>query len=286
MESKKTGIAIEDSGMDWITITTIEESDTDYLLNQARIVLDTEEALGAIKQPWAAMGYRGHQCGSARLGVRNGREAILIVTGSAAKLYGDFVRPYGDRITRLDVQVTIRLERPDPKLAEKVYRTLQALKGQGQYRPAIKYISSDTGSTVYSGSRKSAKLLRLYDKSSDYGEDQLGTCWRYEVQYNRRAAPGAWTKIDSYEAEAAKVAALVYSEFASRKMQPLFSVVDHISAIEVGRKYTDAQTKLTWLTKCVRPVIIQLCALGYEEGVINSLSLRGLIKGVKTDGPE
>lgn len=283
-DNQKNNNQIVNSGMDWITITSTDGDYTSRLLNRARFIHDTEQALDNISVPWYTQGYRGYRCGAMKFGVRNGDEAIVIISGAESQDYAKETWVEPSRITRLDIQVTVRLAVPDRDLAYREYVRLMKMKEEGTYKPSLRLIQSETGTTLYCGRRGKGKMLRLYDKSYDLNESELGTCWRYEVEYKGEVAKRAWGVIGGSEGSEVRVIGQVWGEFEARELRPRFSTATRITAIEVGRKVGDAKAKLEWLQRCVSPVVTQLTINGHADDVVDALSLRAIIKGVKNDG--
>ena len=81
------------------------------------------------------------------------------------------------------------------------------------------------------------------------------------------------------ETRYARIARMVWDEFERKQVQPLFDPSVGMVAMETGTKVSTPDTKLGWLERCVAPVVTQLVALGYEEQVLTSLKLRGIVKG-------
>jgi hypothetical protein len=265
-----------DAGLDWITQTS-QHPDTSIEMDMlARNLLLEEEQLGEIDQPWHMQGYRGRKCGAVKAGARHPMESILIISGERADHYKHIFRVEKSRITRLDLQVTLRLGRSVRNAAFDLYRGLEGIKERGGIQASIRYISSESGDTLYVGKRSGGVMLRFYDKSLDYGETERGRVWRYEVEYGRNAAGPAWEKIAGFDPWPERAAGMVAAEYKKRGIAPRFHSNSSITAIEVLRSVTTADRKIEWLRKCVAPVITQLVLLGYEEQVFQALSLTGI----------
>lgn len=271
---------IAEAGLDWLTITTTEGDRTDDLVILSKTLLDTEEARGGVKSVWAMQGYKGFKCGAVKSGVRKGTEGILVISGDKCHEYSPTLAQGNPHLTRLDLQCTIRLQQPEPLNAYRLYQKLLRLKEEGQIRQSLRYISSESGDTLYIGRRGKSVMLRFYDKSREYSEAQAGQIWRYEVEYGRNTASKAWSRVTMREFDPVWIANIVHTEFEKRKVKPEYLPSNRITAIEIGRKTTDAEGRLNWLVRCVSPVVTQLIASGYDDEVIDALSLRAYIQGI------
>ncbi len=277
MDTKKVNNTVVSSGMDWITITSGTMAYSDTIQRQGSFIIDTEEGMGGIPKKWGMQGYRGVSCGGVKVGVRGQDEAILILTGQAADTYRTKLDVVPDRIRRLDLQVSVRLREPQSDIARVLYKKLEQVKEDGGLRAKLRFIESETGSTLYVGRRGRGKMLRFYDKSLDYGESARGYVWRYEVEYGRQVAQKAWNAVDQGEHYESTIASLVASEYNSRQVSPLFAGYSTVTAIEVGQQISDAEGQLNWLARCVSPCLVRLAEAGHIEQVFEALSLQALI---------
>ena len=269
---------VHSAGLDWLTITTVSGEATDVLVETAREIVHTEMPADAIPDDWKAMGYTGQSYGPLKLGRRGIDEAILILSGHLADVVGETYTVPHDRVTRADFQVTVVLDEPNPFLA---YNTKKAIENLTTARTDGKlwtYISSATGDTLSIGKRGRNRYIRFYDKSKDYTPSERGTYWRYEVELRRDTAKQAMRMMYEASDRHEFIAGQVFSSFQRRGIEPRFSIKETPSAIEVGQVVTTADAKISWLSRCVAPVVTQLIDLGYEEQVIRSLKLRGIYK--------
>ncbi len=278
---KGQSMPIVSSGFDWLTVTEVDGKFTEELFQTAMRIEKGEAGNGHTREDWSAMGYVGFKTGALKYGERRAVEGIMILSGPLAEKAGYSPKIRADRVTRVDVQVTVRLDPPDPLLASRLQRKLQKIYRGKKRKPFLSLLQDQTGDTLYVGKRGNDISLRFYDKSFQMNEQLTGVCWRYEVQYRREPAKKAMRLIKTADNPNLTVVGLIASEFEKRSIVVGFSSVHSVSAIEMGRELTTNDGKIAWLEKCVAPVITQLCFAGYEEQVINALSLRAIIAGVK-----
>lgn len=268
-------------GLDWLTLTNIIDDQEGMSL----LMIVFQEMAGPIKE-WKAGGYKGKQDPDSGLkyGSRirqDGRaEEMLVAPGElASQVADDNVNPLEYRITRMDLQVTARLDTPNPNLASDLYDVLVKSKETGNdiaKRRNVTLVQSSTGQTLYLGSRKTGrKFFRLYDKSVDVGEE-LGKVWRQEIQYGRDLAQEAMKTIEMFKGDQTAIISLVCAEFQDAMSYSLF---DHIiSEVEVvsgsPKPAIKLGKKLEWLRTCVRPTIALMIDNDLENEMLRALGLR------------
>ena len=139
-------------------------------------------------------------------------------------------------------------------------------------------VSSATGDTLYHGKRGNSVYMRFYDKSLDLNAAGLGYCWRYEVEYRKKAARNIAKTVAYSKEPYADIASLVWSQFNKAGFPPAYHKGSEIRVMEVGAKYKTPEGQVRWLERNVAPVITQLVSLGYEEQVIYSLGLQDALR--------
>ncbi len=257
-----------------MTATATTEENSLLLMEEFNQLKDREFGETEHAMPWSFQGYRGLQLPGLKCGCRNETEAILILSGDLAKIYVPFVKLAVTHLTRFDLQVTCEAKVANPGLAVTWYEYLKDEIAKGGRTRKIRLIRSETGDTLYVGSRKSPVMLRLYDKSLSLGELQLGHYWRYEVEYKGLAADRAWELFHVKHLDQAFTTNLVWEEFNKRKVRPIWSVSSKETAVEVGAKVSTSSSQMSWLRRCVSPVVVKLLDLGYENEVLAALKLK------------
>lgn len=265
------------AGPDWITLTEVV-GDGKSELTQKWLEISAGEF--AKKVSWG--GYSGQTLEerNIRWGQRNREGVIDVILVASGAHSADVVNimagkpgETGVRVTRLDLQATVELQSPDADLAKSTYNYVQGSREAGVFlagRRKLTLYQSDTGQTLYVGSRKSrGKLFRFYDKSLAYGKP-LGTLWRLEVEYKRETAESAFYRY----AEGDDASDIVASEFAENVGLHLVGAnnVGTVKALEGPA--SGAKQKLAWLRKCVRPVVGRLILMGLEEDVYRALNIK------------
>lgn len=272
--------AIISSGTDWLTVTEVTGPRAKDLEMIAYDIQQQFIPRDALPKSWKGQGYTGHTIGGLAFGTRNDHEAILRLSGELARKAYPAIAIDWTRVTRIDLQVTVAFKQRDDRMALRKYEELRNSTKSGKIDSPYKLISSNTGDTLYFGKRTHATMLRFYDKSLDYGMEQTGYAWRYEVEYKKRKAKNIAKTVAFMKDPYSEIAALVAAEYKARDFKPAFYSTGTVTAMEVGLAYKTPTSQLKWLEKCVAPVVTKLIDLGYEDQVINKLRLRDLNRGV------
>jgi len=268
------------SGVDWITSTEVQGAGVDDLMAIAFDIKQANFPNDIIEKPWSAMGYSGKTYGPMSIGTRGDSEAIMIISGDLARIVYPGIPLNWERVTRIDLQTTVALEKPDDRKAIRHYETQRDLQRERKDGKMWSLISSATGDTLYYGKRSHSRYYRFYDKSVDYGMTELGHAWRYEVEYKKDIAKRMAKTVAHMDDPYSEIASVIWGEFDSVNFPPIYNRGDKVNAMEVGVKLKTAEGQLRWLEKCVSPVVGQLMLLGYEDEVLNSLKLQGLARKV------
>jgi len=273
---KQLDLKSVDVGCDYITLTSSGDELCELLLTYAAMLEEEHKSQGAIGKEWRALGYRGWQIGPIRYGVRKEAEAILMVSGNDAKSAAELFRKTKLKVTRVDFQVTIELNPPSPKFVYAWYKVFNDTKEVDPTTPYYKYISSPTGDTLYINRRTGSTQLRMYDKSLDLNCDVNGTFVRFEVEYKQQAAEFAYRRWCSEYIGDEWVLEVVGAEYQKRGVNVAFDSRTGGSAIEKGQQITTVDGTISWLKRCVSPVIMRLIDAGYSDEVYDVLRIKDL----------
>jgi len=175
--------------------------------------------------------------------------------------------------TRIDLQTTVKHAERYPDSAQDIYNDIKKWRADGTYRWSSRLISSETGDTLYIGSRESEVMLRYYDKSEAY-EAELGTYWRYEVEFKRAAAVAVWATLSAWPNWAVRISDLVFDKFSDRDIMPVYARGDTWSEMEIVRQFSTEETRIDWLARQVRPSISKLVEGGFQKQVEEALGFK------------
>jgi len=267
-----------DAAADWLTVTTQNYEDTEYLQRVAARHLAAD--LGA--RPWSFRDYHGHRRhdSSGKGGIAfadkdAGCYGILQTWGAMSvtvgrQLAADRVRP-----TRVDLAVTVLHDEPQKSILE----LLPELKPEEHKLSAIIPLCAE-GGTLYIGHRGSDAFGRLYDKGAQLGEQiPPRILWRYEVEYKRKLAEQAaavfWSNRYDQSDTRDFVVANVERFFREHEVPVPFTSqdVDKASLVRYATRIEDDHRTLKWLSEQVQPAALRLSLNGHHDAVCQALGV-------------
>lgn len=273
-------------GIDWITLTEVVDDGRASSLNLLWASLHEE---GELPRRIGMGGYKGWrlQKKNIRVGSRSRDgllDVILIGSGGSAEDVVRNVREMGieGKCTRLDIQVTVILDKPDKNIAvyhyEQIKASIEAGESiSGRRKPSL--IRSDSGDTLYVGSRKTKSyFIRIYDKSLELGIE-LGRAWRFEIQYGRHAAGTVLQGILEHGRD--EVKGLVRGIIKRNTGIYIPIRGSHVNKIPRKEDTDDIATTLRWLRSVVATTVSRLGAQGYMDEAIEALGLQRELFHVK-----
>lgn len=262
------GLPVESQGeqVDAVTVTAVGlqgkiaiglvlESVKDYIEEQKRL-------------NWYFQGAKGWQAGSVRVAEKFDDHqqkvwSICMVTGEMSRdAFRVAVKLEGLKFTRVDLAVDVFLYEPVEKIA-------RMLKDSYKGKHKLVLYESDTGDTLYVGSRKGESYLRIYDKSGDYGLAK-GRVWRWEVEYKGGLAPIVAQEVA--DGGLARLREMVFEEARHKDVpSPFIGAQRGIKRSRIS--VSTPEMKLAWLERQVAPTVKWLNALGLNREVSNVLQL-------------
>lgn len=178
---------VNDAAIDWLTLTSYERD-----FGKAVKSFVDEKVEIVTRQQSRMLGYAGTRAvsadGSIFLGQNISGHWMLTVSGQLADIiFRHHCLLYMQvRCTRMDVQVTI----PEPiGWKQKSFADSVA---ESERFGAYSHIASESGETVYLGSRKSDAFVRVYEKEA---EGEVKKWLRYEVEYKADRSNGLYKRL-------------------------------------------------------------------------------------------
>jgi hypothetical protein len=191
MQNKLSLIA---AGIDYVTLTTTNSHTKRRMEEYFDGLVASDRSLGFREKKGGAFGFYGTRTRHGLIAQKEER-MLMQVSGQAAQHTFKLMRE-GDNCTRIDIQVTLRVEEGsvsemlDAACAEA--RSAPAVRG---IRPAVKRIEGDKGTEcVYIGKRQSDVFIRIYDKYIESGKEEYKDCIRYEVELKGKTSKALWNK--------------------------------------------------------------------------------------------
>lgn len=253
-------------GVDALTITATGldgKLSVDLVLDELKDVTEKEWP-----KPFSFQGAKGRSWGSVRQASKwddHQRQlwTILMVTGKdSPRALKQALKVDDIKYTRIDTYIDVKMSQRVLGLARKLYDTYKGTSSK-------KLIESETGDTVYFGSRMTESMIRIYDKSKEYNEE-LGMVWRFEVEYKKDLANGVVQYLSEYGNSG--IDELVWAECKSKSL-PVPAIPDKVNIMRDMVTLSSAEMKLNWLGRQVMPTVKFLRRLGLEDRVKEVLQL-------------
>lgn len=273
---------IVDAAPDWITVTAKNPKKQRALVERARMLMGQLSVDGYTEKIARRRGgLSGVQVGPVASTAGNGLTMVEIRGTVAGDYAGEFAA-LGDNVSRIDGQVTVLLEDPDPdvpgKLRQNVYRRRRrGTVGRGR-QPSARILDGDRSmkdgdghpiesATLYLGSRSSERHRRVYDKGIQggmigYWVDLLGgetiragSLWRFECAYKEAAADvfvAGLPQEGRTEAVARYVKGAVWSDFDRVGARPPWKESTPVRLVPY-REETDDERFARWFADQVMP---------------------------------
>jgi DNA relaxase NicK len=273
-----------ESGVDWLTVTCHDQEMREALYAECQMIRSRNEANGDAFKKWSFKGYQGYMCGGLRWGTREDSD-IGMLSGTDAHQNWYIIGDWAQQCSRLDLAVTVELQRCFPHLAQVYNDTLRRVNPKGVAYKGSLVRDSDGGETLYVQRRTSRAFGRVYDKGREAGDDfPEGKLWRYEIEFHKPLAKQILDQIlanrylpiiTRWEDEVGQsILSTVYVWYEARNIPPLFNRLDNPSlSLEVEARVTSDEVSLAWLSNQVRPTISRLAKRGKLDRVKQALGL-------------
>lgn len=261
-----------DFGVDWLTTTAGTKSTATRLAGIAHSIARQERKAGFRLKAWAGYGYSGCRLGGLEFGERHDGVIVRLSGPVAAQHWRRCYQATG-RVSRLDVQLTIRTEKPPTFHIRRAYRQANKFSRHSKRGPTVTLLSSNNeSSTLYLGRRISDSFGRIYDKGIESGMDHYKGAVRYEVESKGDFARTIADVLNRSENQPAAIADCVQAFFEKRGVVlPLRYL--QLYNYSCPRRRPDAEVQLRWLFESVRGTVKELIAEGYIPEVIEALGI-------------
>lgn len=262
-----------EASIDWLTITYRDANARQEAYERMSTRMLRKASEGFKESQWSSYGFDGWSLGGLSYGTRPDCDMVRL-SGSDAQEHWRAFYEIGGHVTRFDLAVTIRLERPFPGLGSHEFERINSQMDTGTSQRRYGHVAgTDGGNTLYVGSRASRWFGRLYDKGVEGGSEQRGILWRYEVEAKEEAADALARDISRKGVSATDITRFVAKWFLDRRVAVLFPDDGKGSAIALTRPQSDVAKKLAWLRSQVRPSVAYLIEEGHRTNVLDALDL-------------
>jgi len=263
-----------ESQVDWLTVIGPDDRQTLALRHTALSLQALEQGQGMVIRPFVLLGYAGQQCGRVRWGIRADR-CLVQVSGEMASDYLDALVAVADKVTRIDVAVTVQYRGALPSVASDHYKVLTSPDRPANLRGMVKLVTDSLGGeTVYVNQRSAETFLRCYNKEREDPRNQRYLrCYRYECECKGGSAVRVVSNRPGVTDRPAWCASLVHDLFSRRGFVLDWQPANHYVLRRGFSRRADNTRRLEWLRRQVKPVIAQLFADGKREATFDALGL-------------
>ncbi len=268
---------IVDAGFDYITATSNTQKTNNYFEAVGEQLLANERLLGSDIVAWNYSGYHGMTSGSCQLAT-NGHSRLLRLSGHLAQKHWHRIAERAANISRADWQVTIRFRVPVPTLAEKCERQARRFEATHNHGRQVELRrNSLKGKTLYVGSHKSDRFLRLYDKGMQSKLEAAGFVWRAEIQYQNKLALLRTTQLLQEGNTEEGLIPIVTAELARVGIVSLVPSATSSLKASSGRLRRETDMRLDWLNSQVKSTVQKLVAANRLFETLDALGLTDLV---------
>ncbi len=260
-------------GVDYLTAVGLDDRAQDSLRDLADAIIQDQHELGNQLRAWAWRGYVGAICGDVAYG-RRADSVIVRVAAEAADMWAPQLVAAGARPSRIDLAVTMQLDRDVPDAARTAYDTLRAAYADTRCRRSLSLIqSADSGDTLYIGQRTSPVFCRVYDKWRQSGYSWPANTWRYEAELKGTAARSAVAQLCEQGWTRSCVRTIAWHAFSAGGLSPVWTPSEDIDWRPYPRPVTDAERTLGWLRTTVAPAIDHLQSHYPLDAILEALGV-------------
>lgn len=270
-----------ESRVDYLTATcqenqTHEGQSFERLLDWAYDALAVEHRRGNDMVPWRSESFEGMKSGQLCVG-RNERGLLFRASGEFAARHWRTIYRDATNVSRIDCAATIRLTDRWSDLSRVHHdEVLQYQKERSPHLRVTRIDGGKHGNTLTVGSRSSEGYGRIYDKWLESGIEEYQDCWRYEVEFKKKAALFKAAYLATEECDALLPAAIALKWFQARGAR---SVQLPRQCVDTSTPYkaTDDNRRLAWVSRSVAPLVQLLIDNGRQAEVIEALGLSGML---------
>lgn len=234
--------------------------------------LDHERREGNDIAPWNCLGFVGLHAGG--VGFADVDEmSMLRLSGPAAYRFWREAYELATNVSRLDVQVTVRLDH-DPQLTVMKHHEEAIAHSAKSKRPSAVDLrmSNVRPPTLYLNQRTSSRFGRCYDKGGESKLDHYQKCLRYEAQFNGKCGLYG-CRFVATQGNVEQASADLVAGFFSEKGLELGWESANPRLLTNPRRRTDAFRRLSWLRSQVAPCVQDLLQRNMREEVFDALGI-------------
>jgi hypothetical protein len=298
MKGVKNNILEYDSGLDWLTASSISSDKRARKFNAfARYILNRERDEKTEAKKFGFGQYQGIAVPGIQYAKRpsDGHEMLRFMGESTAFYAAELIAndvPFNT--TRVDAAITARFIHPSAVYGRLIRDRVEendARQQKKRHTPldCYKRMKGDSGVTI--GSRTSDVYSRIYDWELKHKTETTQSLWRYEVELKGVAAIEFWHRYQQSLERPKLCAEMVTTRL--KKYGVSETGLDNLAPCPISgtKPATDDEKKLEHFRKSLIPFISKLaergnraamCKLAYEAGLVDE---NGVFLGCKPQKP-
>lgn len=269
----QSSTSVRSVGVDTLTCSRPWLGGIDSFIDLAQYLQRDEAAHGSKLMPFKRGSYRGAQTKHVGIAFAPGR-VLAELRGAAAHEFWPHFTERAEKVSRLDVEVSVRQDPYDHDMALRLYLG-ERKRAEQRGRPSTFRMQgeSDGGTTLYIGHGASRYQARLYERFYKTGLEEDANVWRYEVQCRReRAFQVAHLALGMGDVQPFLQAA-VHSHFTRRGVVPIFDPSADADVSPLPTPTTDRERNLRWLGASVAPALERHRAWGSYDQALKVLGV-------------
>lgn len=213
---------IYSAGIDWVTGWNVGGFNTIMAAHYMDGLFEVLKERGHHIQNSSRMGYIGRASDGAFHGFHEGK-SLSILSSDLAREFGVGLIKVSQRISRLDLQVTVDTGAERPVLSRSVFHfATQSKNGPGRPREFKLTQTHPQGDTLNVNKRSSDTYGRLYDYGAAHKMDEKHRYWRFEMETKRRYSNHFARFVSSRDSAEAAATRIVFDWFRDRTFSPPF----------------------------------------------------------------
>jgi DNA relaxase NicK len=266
---------VASAGIDYIAATGQDDPQRGYLRLRGYELIDDARSRGNRVREWTGLGYSGYSSGGVSVGTGDNGTIVRVSGGTAASVCREIIE-HSSRVTRIDLQSTVRFSRDNAALGRKHASEIRRhIRAGGRERNTRVEHTFGQGDTLYVGSRSSNYYGRVYDKYRESKDEEYLNCWRYEVECKGEGAEKVVSVMKFSDDWPIASECIVYNWFRNRGVDVRYKPVGHDELPPIGRHETDSERQLRWLKSQVSPVVTRLLEWYSREDLISCIFDQG-----------
>lgn len=264
-------------GVDWLTVTSKRRGVSNALEDFGYRLVHEENAADGRASAAIRLGFTGHRTDTMFIG-RNGTHVMWQCSGSACTPLTAEAITVGERVSRIDLQVTVFCEGEQPHLARWTRNQLVTRPEFSDGRRKLRYLEGHPdGETLEVGRRVSDAFGRLYDKTAEASLGLPRLVWRYELEAKGERARRLVSTLAECGVRPTLVSRLVHDYYTRTGVEPAFSPPSDEIAFQPTIA-TPSRDVLTWMRSSLSITIAKAINRHGREVVLQALGLSDLIR--------